>query len=62
MKSRQQVSPIGMEIKIALIRKNMEAKELAHRIGKAKSTVSDVISGRNQCTETIELIRKELEI
>ena len=34
MKSRQQVSPFGMEIKIALIRKNMEAKELARRIGR----------------------------
>ena len=62
MRSRQQVSPFGMEIKIALIRKNMEAKELARRIGRTKSTVSDVVYGRNQCPETIELIRKELEI
>ena len=62
MKSRQQVSPFGLEIKVALIRRNMEAKELARRIGKTKSTVSDVIYGRNQCPETIESIRTELEI
>lgn len=62
MKDRKQVSPLGMEIKVALMQKNMEARELARRINKTKSTVSDVIYGRNQCRRTIELIRKELEI
>lgn len=62
MKSIHQVSPFGMEIKMALIQKNMEAKELAKRIGKTKSTVSDIVYGRNQCPETIEAIRTELEI
>ena len=62
MKSRQQISPFGMEIKMALIRRNMDAKELAQRINKTKATVSDVIYGCNKCEKTIELIRKELEI
>ena len=62
MKSRQQISPFGMEIKMALIRRNMDAKELAQRINKTKATVSDVIYGLNKCEKTIELIRKELEI
>ena len=43
MKSRQQISPFGMEIKMELIRRNMDAKELAQRINKKKATVSDVI-------------------
>ena len=50
---RQQISPFGMEIKMALIRRNMDAKELAQRINKTKATVSDIIYGRNKCEKRL---------
>lgn len=62
MKRVAQIIPLGMEIKTALLRSNMTSKELAQRINKSEATVSDVIAGRNRSSETIEMIRNELEI
>jgi len=47
MKRSCNYTPFGKQVKIKMIEKNMTGKELAQMIGKADSTVCDVISGRN---------------
>ncbi|MBE7724060.1 MAG: helix-turn-helix transcriptional regulator [Enterocloster citroniae] len=62
MKRITQPTPLGMEIKAALLERNMTAKELAQRIDKSQVTVSDVISGKNKSNRTIGRIKQELGI
>lgn len=62
MKRITRPTALGMEIKSALLEHNMTAKELAQRIGKSQVTVSDVISGKNKSSRTIEKIKQELDI
>lgn len=47
MKRNCNYTPFGKQVKIKMIENNITGKELAQMIGKADSTVCDVISGRN---------------
>lgn len=57
---KEKPSEIGIKIKILMLQKGLTGRELATRIHKAPSTVSDVISGKNRSAETIEKIMAEL--
>lgn len=62
MKRSSILSKEGFAIKMAMLEQGITGVELAGRIGKTKSTVSDVISGRNRNEETKRMIMKELGI
>lgn len=62
MRRTNAITPFGMQIKTAMIQQDMTTKELAERIGKTSSTVSEVISGKNNSSETRALIIQELGI
>lgn len=59
-KRKEKPSEIGMKIKILMLQKGFTGREIATRIHKTPSTVSDVISGKNRSPETIEKIMAEL--
>lgn len=48
MKRNCEYTPFGKQVKIKMIEQNLTSKELARMIGKADSTICDVISGRNK--------------
>ena len=50
----------GKRMKIAMLEQNITQQELAERLGLAKSTISDVIHGRNFCRRTRERIKETL--
>lgn len=62
MKRTRQPSPAGLEIKMAMFRKNMTVKELASKIHKSEATVCEVISGKNRSEKTRALIMRELDV
>lgn len=62
MTNLKKCTPFGAKVKIALIKNNMTNQELAQKLGYTKSTISDVIFGRNLSRKTRELIAKELGI
>ena len=62
MRRTRQLTPAGMEIKMALFQQNMTAKELALRINKSEATVCEVISGKNRSEKTKQLIMRELNL
>ena len=60
MKRTRELTPLGMQIKIALVQQNITSKELAARIGVTGATITEVICGKNKKKETKRLIMKEL--
>ena len=62
MRRTRQLTPAGMEIKMALFQQNMTAKELALRINKSEATVCEVSSGKNRSEKTKQLIMRELNL
>lgn len=58
----RQITPLGLKIKTELIRQDITAKELASKIGMSQMTISNIISGKNQRRETIDLVLKTLGI
>ncbi|MCD8369551.1 MAG: hypothetical protein LUC94_04315 [Clostridiales bacterium] len=61
MKRVHKVTPEGMLIKMLMVQNNLTVRELGNRIGKADATICDVISGKNQCRKTLDLIMNALE-
>lgn len=59
---RRQPTEFGVQVKIALVQKNMSSKELARRIGKSRSTISEVISGKNKSKKTMQMIIRALDM
>ena len=60
MKRTRELTPLGMQIIVALIQQNITAKELAARIGVTGATITEVLCGKNNRAETRRLIMKEL--
>lgn len=60
MARTRQLTPLGRKIKIAMIDRNITARELALRIGRTEATVSEVLVGKNKSEETKLLIMREL--
>ncbi len=60
MKRTRELTPFGMQVKIALLQKNITSKELAARIGLTGATITEVLCGKNNKEKTRQLIRKEL--
>lgn len=48
MKRTRELTPLGMQIKIALVQQNITSKELAARIGVTGATITEVICGKKQ--------------
>ncbi|MCD8122284.1 MAG: helix-turn-helix domain-containing protein [Clostridiales bacterium] len=61
MRRVRDVTPEGWIIKALLARRHMTLKELGAKIGKSNATICDIISGKNQSRETLELILNELQ-
>lgn len=62
MKRTRQPSPAGMEVKMAMYRRNITVKELARKIQKSEATVCEVISGKNKSEKTRALIMEALSL
>lgn len=62
MKRRHEYTAFGKQVKIKMIEQNITSRELARRIGKAESTICDVISGRNNRELTQRQIAQILEL
>lgn len=62
MANSKKYTPFGVKVKIALVKNNMTNQELAKKLGCTKSTISDVIFGRNLSSKTRKRIAKELGI
>ncbi len=60
MKRTRELTPFGMQVKIALLQKNITSKELAARIGVTGATITEVLCEKNNRAETRRLIMKEL--
>ena len=60
MKRTRELTPLGLQIKIALVQQNITSKELAARIGVTGATITEVICGKNKKKETKRRIMKEL--
>ena len=60
MKRTRELTPLGMQIKIELVKQNRTSKELATRIGVTGATITEVLCGKNNKKETKRLIMKEL--
>lgn len=62
MKRTRQPTPLGIEIKTALLRQNMTVRELAEKIRKSEATVCEIISGKNRSVKTRNMILRELKL
>lgn len=62
MADLKKCTPFGIQVKIALIERNMSNHELAEQLGCSNSTISDVMFGRNHSRKTKMRIAEALEI
>lgn len=61
MRTVNKPTDLGLQIKLKFIEKNIVAKDLAKKIGVSKSTISDVIYGKNRKKEIIDKILEGLK-
>lgn len=62
MKRTRSLTPLGMQIKVAMIQQNVTSRELVRRINKSEATVCEVLSGKNRSEATKRLILNELNL
>lgn len=62
MKRTRKPTPLGVQIKIAMIHQNLTVHELAEMIQKSDATVCEVISGKNRSEKTRDRILEALNL
>lgn len=62
MKRIRELTPLGVEIKKALIEKNMTQEELAERVGVRKEYLSYILGGWRSGRKYVDKIREVLEL
>ena len=62
MRQTSEITPFGRRVKIRLLEMNMDARELARRVGTSPVQISRILHGKRPGREQIPKIASELGI
>ena len=62
MKRTKTLTPLGIQIKMAMVEQNVTNRELARRIDRSEATVCEVLSGKNKSPHTRRMILETLQL